>query len=489
MASIVQRKNSISIVYYDPQVVDPKTGKPKQVWVQTTPEKAQEDKRKIELQMLQGTLLVHSSQTVEEFFTEWIAVYAPRNWSVKTYGTNVNLLKKHVYPVIGSLPLQKISSKALDVLFASLERKHVTPPKGSNCKPEDMPFLSQKTLLLIYQVVNTGLNAAVDWELLHQNPLKCKKPVPEKSNEVIWTQEELHNALLDMERMGDDVAQMSYIKQLAIIAYISFYSLLRIGEALGLTWDSIKWDSHGIVIDKTLERVYRDALKIISPREIYHVFPSARDNSSTVLVLKSTKTTYSTRTNDLYPFLEKLLRKRYSEVRNNRFILGKDYHDHNLVFCQMNGDPIEPKLCETWFSRWKKRTELELPDIVYHRLRHSGVSYLMAVSNYNEKLVAAIAGHSTKELEKKQITYHYTHVYKDDRERLAAKVIQDERYYSRKARGLSNEISYEEIKTQLIELAKTADNEKKIKEMMQENAQLANILRDLARIAPAAEDA
>lgn len=102
----------------------------------------------------------------------------------------------------------------------------------------------------------------------------------------------------------------------------------------------------------------------------------------------------------MYSFLERLLRKCYSEVHNNRLVLGEDYHDNNLVFYQINGDPIEPKLGERWFNRWKKRTELETPDIVFHRLRHSGISYFMAANNYNEKLVAAIAGHSTKELEK-----------------------------------------------------------------------------------------
>lgn len=487
MASIVRRGKSVSIVYYDPKVIDPKTQKPRQVWVPTTAEKAEEEKLEIELALKQGTLLVHTSQTVEEFFTEWIAVYAPLNWSAKTYTTNVSLLQNHVYPVIGRLPLQKISSKTLDALFGNLERKRKTPRKGSKRKPEEMPLLSKKTLLLIYQVVNTGLKTAVDWGVLHSNPLKCKKPSPGRPSEVIWTQEELHYALLDMECMGD-AEQMAYMKQLALITYISFYSLLRIGEAIGLTWDNIKWDTGGIVIEKTLERVYKSALDVLSPRDVYHVFPSAQD-TKTVLVLKSTKTEYSVRTNDLYPFLEKVLRKRAREVHNNQLLLGKDYHNYNLVFCQDNGEPIEPKLCETWFGRWRKRTELDIPDVVFHRLRHSGASYLMAASNHNEKLVAAIAGHSTKELEKKQITYHYTHLLKEDREKLTAAVIRDERYYSRKAKGLLNEPTYDEVKAQLVQLAGIAGDQEKIRKMMKENPQLGDFLLNLACNAPDAANA
>ena len=55
MASIVRKGNCVSIVYYDPKVINPKTGKPKQIWKKTTEENALEDKLKIELELLQGT--------------------------------------------------------------------------------------------------------------------------------------------------------------------------------------------------------------------------------------------------------------------------------------------------------------------------------------------------------------------------------------------------------------------------------------------------
>ena len=59
-------------------------------------------------------------------------------------------------------------------------------------------------------------------------------------------------------------------------------------------------------------------------------------------------------------------------IQKRKEKLGRDYHGDRLLFCQNNGDPIEPKLLETWFLKWQKEYGIaDAPKIEFHGIRHS----------------------------------------------------------------------------------------------------------------------
>lgn len=55
------------------------------------------------------------------------------------------------------------------------------------------------------------------------------------------------------------------------------------------------------------------------------------------------------------------IQKRIKHIQQSKELLGKEYHDHGLLLCLPNGDPIEPKLVLTWFKKWQKRSGFVLP--------------------------------------------------------------------------------------------------------------------------------
>ena len=119
MASIVRKGNCVSIVYYDPKVINPKTGQPTQIWKKTTEENALEDKLKIELELLQGTNLPKCQDTLQQFLEQWITIYGPQNWEASTHTTSESLLRNHVYPELGKENLQSITADDGAILCAA----------------------------------------------------------------------------------------------------------------------------------------------------------------------------------------------------------------------------------------------------------------------------------------------------------------------------------------------------------------------------------
>ena len=86
------------------------------------------------------------------------------------------------------------------------------------------------------------------------------------------------------------------------------------------------------------------------------------------------------------------------QLEKDKAYSGSEYNDYNLVICLENGDPIEPKLCETRFKKWQMRNaDLDLPLIVFHRLHHSATTLLMYLSGSDAKTVQSITGHASAE--------------------------------------------------------------------------------------------
>jgi integrase len=474
MASIVRKGNCVSIVYYDPKVINPKTGKPKQIWKKTTEENALEDKLKIELELLQGTNLPKCQDTLQQFLEQWITIYGPQNWEASTHTTSESLLRNHVYPELGKEKLQSITPQTMEQFFVRL-KKHRRKPGNTKRDPEDMPLLSASSRGIIHQLLRCAFDSAVDWNLIRENPVKTKKPRKGKGSEIIWTVEEFHRAIYDMQKMSE-TPYMEYMLQLAMICYVSFYDVLRIGECVAITTDSLDFENKTVRIDKTMQRMKKQSVDAIAPESILYVFPEKQADSTSFLALKTPKTEDSVRTNDMYPFLERIFRQRLYEIAKNKRIFGPDYHDHKLIFCQPQGDPIEPKLCEVWFNKWQKRSDLGLEHIVFHRLRHSSISYMMPASGNDEVLIGNIAGHSTEEKEKKQTTYHYTHSLRERRERLALVVTHEEKYYQQMVRGLLKEPSETEFISHLKMITDGAADKQTLSSAINADPSFANCL-------------
>jgi integrase len=96
-------------------------------------------------------------------------------------------------------------------------------------------------------------------------------------------------------------------------------------------------------------------------------------------------------------------------------LLGQAYEDHGLVFCQPNGQPIDPKTFTRYFERLLKQAGL--PHFRFHDGRHTFATLMLELGEA-PKTVQTMLGH-TKISTTLDI---YTHVSLDMERKAAAKL-------------------------------------------------------------------
>ncbi len=114
------------------------------------------------------------------------------------------------------------------------------------------------------------------------------------------------------------------------------------------------------------------------------------------------------------------MKKRIETINECKKKLGKQYHDYGLLFCHDNGDPIEPNLLEKWFTAWQQKyaKDLEVPQLVFHGLRHSSTTYKLVESQGDIKSVQADSGHADAKI----LLDVYAHIMQNNRLNLVKKM-------------------------------------------------------------------
>ncbi len=313
------------------------------------------------------------------------------------------------------MKLKDIRPDHIEVFIARLRKKKVQGPKSYNKEPEDIPALSAKMIRDIYDLLNCIFAKAVEWKAIEESPVQCERPKVKKKQQAVrraWTKGFVRMALEDIkdELLND-----------AILT--AFFCTTRNGETVGITTDAVDLDDgdHGsILINKTLQRVSDEALRLLPDEEIQYIFPKKVETSTSSLVLKDPKTDLSTRKVYLNSKVRERIVKRLAQIEMNKAYHGDRYNDFKLLFSLPNGDPIEPKLLEKWFKKWQAATTLELPEIVFHELRHSSITYKIYISGGDIKSVGLQAGQSNI-----HTTEGYNHGF-DENQRELARLAEDD---------------------------------------------------------------
>jgi len=130
--------------------------------------------------------------------------------------------------------------------------------------------------------------------------------------------------------------------------------------------------------------------------------------------LKTPKTESSVRKVWLPKTVAKILVEHKKSQEEMKEILGDEYYDFNLVLPMSNGRPCEAQV----ISRALKnliRTH-DLPDVVFHSLRHTSTTYKLKLNRGDTKAVQGDTGHS----QSKMVTDVYSHIIDEDRRNNAA---------------------------------------------------------------------
>lgn len=148
---------------------------------------------------------------------------------------------------------------------------------------------------------------------------------------------------------------------------------------------------------------------MLDDKDIYYVFPSLMSNTHTNLVLKKPKTDSSIRKVWIPKTVAYILRE-WKEIQDKyKGYLGSDYFDYNLVLTLPNGRPVESRAIDKEFAKLKEKAEL--PNVVFHSLRHSSTTYKLKLNHGDLKATQGDTGHAQIDM----ITDVYAHILDEDR--------------------------------------------------------------------------
>ena len=284
------------------------------------------------------------------------------------------------------------------------------PAVKSTRNPDGTGKITEFTVNEIHKILRSCFRQAVKWDLMEKNPaIDATVPKAKKEVREIWTAEMLMQALEACDN-----------KMLKIAFHLAFTATLRIGELLGLTWDEMDISEEAIagnrayiIINKQVERVSKDAVEALNSKEIILIFPSQKKNNKTVRVLKTPKTDSSARKVFISRSVAQYLIELKQEQDEIKVALGNEYYDYNLVMATTFGLPIGDSYLKNKMQ--DIIDELGLPDVVFHSLHHTSVTYKLKLSGGDIKAVQGDSGHAQADM----VTEVYGHIIDEDRRKNA----------------------------------------------------------------------
>ena len=449
MATIIKRKKKYSVVYY----YEDEKGEKRQKW-ETYNTHAEAKKRKIEVESEQsnGTFIPPKDVTVRDFLYDFIKIYGTTHWALSTYESNCSLIANYINPIIGDVLIQNITPKVVDEYYQTLRKTKSVVKRNRKPKSE---YVNPGVINSVHKVMRCAFDQAVKWELISRNPFPlANRPKAVYKKRDIWDAEMIRTALNACKE-----------PKLYIAMNLAFACSLRLGEIIGLQWDNvhisdadIAADDAHVMIVQELSRVSKDARQFLDEKDIIQVFPSMMNGTSTNLVLKKPKTESSIRKVWLPKTVAYILRKWKEEQDEVKDFFGDEYYDYNLVVALTNGRPCETRVIEKEFNKLKEK--LNLPNVVFHSLRHSSTTYKLKLNKGDIKATQGDTGHAQIDM----ITDVYAHILDEDR-KINAQKFEDAFYAGLDLRNVKPP-EYEKANSELTNVMQALQNSPELTAML-----------------------
>lgn len=362
-------------------------GKRRQKWhtVKGGKRKAESELRRLLSELEAGNYIEPSSQTVEQYLTDWLTVVRPKV-SPKTFVRYEEIARLHLIPAMGRIQLQKLNGTHIEAHYTQARISGRKDGKGG---------LSEQTLLHHHRVLSEALKRAVRLKLCPANPCAdVEAPRPVRAE--VAALDEAQTIKLLQEAAGT---------RLYAPILVTVTTGLRLGELLALRWEEVDLDAAELAVNRTLQRIKGMGLT----------------------VKESPKTRTSRRKVALPPVAVEVLRAHLVEQKKERLRLGALWNDNGLVFPAEEGSPWGPDCLSSQFSRLAAKAGF---DLTFHGLRHTHATHLLR-AGVPAKVASARLGHSgiaiTLDL--------YSHVLKDAQEEAAGRIDAVFREAMKKAEG------------------------------------------------------
>ncbi len=374
--------------------INPKTGKPKrQSFTGKTRSEVTQKMTKALHELQTGSYIEPSTLTVSQWLEDWLKGRKP-HIEESTYITYETMIRCHIKPELGEFKLRNLRTRDIQNLINS---------KMENGRFDGKGELSTRTVKYIYSTIQSALGQALKERLIPYNPADAVELPKQTKKEIeTLTQEEVSKFLSTAKEDKADLIRRARTEETKTIFtyqsslyynlfYLELASGLRRGELLGLVWDDIDFENEVINVKRQLVR-----------------------SKEKGLILKNPKTEGSIRVIKIDNITAKKLKTHKVNQSKVKLILTDERfkNTNNLVFCNEEGKPIDPRNLARHFDFLLKKAEIR--HFRLHDLRHTHAT-LSLEAGADMKSMQERLGHTTF----KTTADTYSHVTKKMAEKAA----------------------------------------------------------------------
>ncbi|MBP1917223.1 integrase [Lederbergia galactosidilyticus] len=323
---------------------DPVTKKRKQKRVSgfTSERKARKAMIDMIAELNKGTYVEPTVKKLGDYLKDWLK-FKEKRVVHSTYLHYEGYINNHVIPALGNVKVADLTTRQVESFYESLL---------------DNEVLSPQSIHHIHRILSNAIGRGARIGELPRNIMKAVEPVKVPKIEMkYWNMKELNQFL------SKTMQEYYYISW-----YLSAFTGMRLGEILGLKWDSVDFDNKVIYVRRALKR--DEGKYIISELKNNPSYRSINISDSDVFALKQHL-------------------KKQKKLKNK---LGSDYQDQDLIVATKTGNFVLPSNIGRAFRRCLKQTNVE--NIRFHDLRHTHASMLFELK-VHPKIVQERLGHSS----------------------------------------------------------------------------------------------
>jgi integrase len=293
--------------------------------------------------------------TVGEWLDHWLDNIASRKVRARTLESYRSTVRLHLRPGIGHHRLDRLQPEHLERLYAALAEKGLSPA----------------SILRAHRVLSRAVRVASQRGKVARNVATLVDPPAVKRPQ---------RALPLSAAEAREVMSAAHSHRNAARWTVALAVGLRQSEALGLRWSDVDLDNGTLSVRRGLHRVRGQGLIYEEPKA---------DRSRRTLALPAQ--------------LVDALRAHRAAQLEERITAGPLWQDHDLVFAQPNGRPIERK--SDWRA-WKTLLrDAGVREVRLHDGRHTAATLLLS-EGVHPRVVMEVLGHA----QMRTTTDTYSHV-------------------------------------------------------------------------------
>jgi len=299
----------------------------------------------------QGLQVLTERQTLEHFLQEWLERSLKVRAKPRAHESFSTIVRLHIVPMLGKVQLAKLQPQHVQRLLDDKSKQGLSPQTVSNIRTVLRSALAQAQK---WGLTPRNVAALVDAPRIHR--MQIRPLDPENSRKLI------------------DAAKASRFEAV----YITALTLgLRRGEVLGVRWCDVDFDSRTLRVNQSIQRL----------------LTGAESGPKSALRATDTKTDGSRRTIAIPDSVVRALRLQRARQAQERLAAGSSWYDHDLIFTNQSGGPLEPKVLARDYKTLLKKAGLPTT-LRFHDLRHSAATLLLA-QGVHPRAIMELLGHSS----------------------------------------------------------------------------------------------